>query len=166
MQSGPGSDAYLADPVRTAAVGTVVDLWQSRSLDHVARLATRLLDAPVGLLTAVGPDVQHHLGSHGLLASWAERRRLPLSYSFCRYVVISGAAIAIADAREDDRTSASPSVGELGFIAYLGIPLRSSGHVLGALCAIDHHPREWIGLEQRDLTDLAELCSGILTSAG
>ena len=41
-------------------------------------------------------------------------------------------------------------------IAYLGVPLATAdGTRLGALCAIDHQPREWTGRDHGVLEDLA-----------
>ena len=43
-----------------------------------------------------------------------------------------------------------------GIVAYLGMPLvTSDGERLGALCAIDHEPRQWTGRDHGVLEDLA-----------
>ena len=50
----------------------------------------------------------------------------------------------------------NPSIEEYGIVAYLGVPLTTSDGVrLGALCAIDHEPRQWTGRDHGVLEDLA-----------
>lgn len=55
------------------------------------------------------------------------------------------------------RVRDNPAV-EQGVAAYAGEPLRTaSGHVLGAMCVIDHEPREWQDSELELLQELAAL---------
>ncbi len=83
-------------------------------------------------------------GLVGLAEPWATRRQTPLSHSLCQHVVATGHPLVLADARSDDRTCTSLAIGDLGVVAYAGMPLTDSdGHVLGSLCAIDTEPREW-----------------------
>src|SRR6201999_3565124 len=50
----------------------------------------------------------------------------------------------------------TPSIEEFGIVASLGVPLTTAAGVrLGALCAIDHTPREWTGRDHGVLEDLA-----------
>ena len=50
----------------------------------------------------------------------------------------------------------NPSIEEHGIVAYLGMPLTTRvGQRLGALCAIDHEPRQWTGRDHGVLEDLA-----------
>jgi two-component sensor histidine kinase len=50
------------------------------------------------------------------------------------------------------------AVGELGVLAYLGVPLTTpQGHVLGSLCAIDAKVRPWNEHDIRLMRDLAEV---------
>ena len=71
-------------------------------------------------------------------------RQTPLSHSFCRYVVTSGAPLVVTDARTHPLVHDSLAVRELGVVAYAGMPLTvSSGQTLGSFCAIDQQPRVW-----------------------
>ena len=68
----------------------------------------------------------------------------------------SGAPLEVVDARRHPKVKDNPSIEEYGIVAYLGIPLTTSDGVrLGALCAIDHEPREWTGRDHGVLEDLA-----------
>ena len=50
----------------------------------------------------------------------------------------------------------NPAIEDYGIVAYLGMPLTTSDGVrLGALCAIDHEPRQWTGRDHGVLEDLA-----------
>ena len=129
--------------------------------DRLARLASRLLDVPVSLVTVVEEDRQAFPGQAGLPEPYASTRETPLSYSFCRYVVAAGLPLEIEDAREHELVRDNPAVHELGVVAYLGMPLRApDGAVLGSVCAIDHDPRGWT---EADRSALEDLCASVAT---
>ncbi|MCX4807664.1 SpoIIE family protein phosphatase [Streptomyces sp. NBC_01214] len=132
-------------------------------MDRFARLVSRLLHVPVAFVSLVEEERQILPGLFGLPEPWAGSRALPLSHSLCRYVVASGQPLVVPDARADDRLRSSPAIGDLGLIAYAGMPLTDAdGLVLGSLCAIDHEPRTWGDGELADLEDLAAACSAEL----
>ncbi len=126
------------------------------SFDRLTRLASRLLRAPVVLVSLVDPCRQFFKSSVGLPEPWASLRQTPLSHSFCQYVVGSGRPLVVGDARKRSPLRENRAVRDLGVIAYLGIPLATAdGHVLGSFCAIDVVPREWDAVEVETMTDLA-----------
>ncbi len=101
------------------------------AVERFTRLAARLLDVPVALVSRSG--------------------------SLCRQVVSDRRPLAIADARLDARVADNLAVRDLPVIAYLGVPLTTSdGQTLGALCAIDHSPRDWSADDMAVLEELAE----------
>jgi hypothetical protein len=149
----------VTEPSRLAAVHAtgLLDAPPDPALDRLARLAARLLDAPVGLITLVDHDRQVLAGCIGLAEPWATRRETPISHSVCQHAVVSRAPLVVPDAREDPRLRDSLAVSELDVLAYAGIPLISpSGHVLGTLCVLDHRPRAWTAPQLEVLEDLAE----------
>ncbi|MGW3322346.1 GAF domain-containing protein [Streptomyces virginiae] len=132
-------------------------------MDRFARLVSRLLRVPVAFVSLVEEKRQILPGLFGLPEPWAGSRALPLSHSLCRYVVASGQPLVVPDARADGRLRTNPALGDLGLIAYAGMPLiDADGLVLGSLCAIDHEPRTWGDGELTDLQDLAAACSAEL----
>jgi two-component sensor histidine kinase len=136
----------------------LLDMPPEEALDRVTRLATLIFDAPVALITVVDESRQFFLSQHGLAEPWSVSRETPLSHSFCRYVVIHRQPLVIEDARKASLTAGNPAIQELGVIAYLGVPLRrADGHVVGALCLIDHDPRRWEAKEVEILSDLAHI---------
>jgi GAF domain-containing protein len=125
-------------------------------LDQLARVASALVDAPRSYITLVTDDQQV---SSGLAAKDGDLNRTqPLSASLCQFAIVTGEPLIINDSERDQLVRHTDPVrnGEVG--AYAVIPLRTSaGHVLGALCVIDSHPREWKSREIDLLQDVTEI---------
>jgi diguanylate cyclase (GGDEF)-like protein len=144
----------VGDPRRLAALAEsgLVDGLPEAAFDRVTRLVAEVLHVPVALFTLVTDDRQVFKSSVGV----GNVRSTPLSHSFCRHVVESGAPLEVVDARVHPKVRDNPAIGDYGIVAYLGMPLTTSDGVrLGALCAIDHEPRQWTGRDQGVLEDLA-----------
>jgi diguanylate cyclase (GGDEF)-like protein len=144
----------LGDPQRLAALAErgLVDSPPEVAFDRFTRLVAEVLNVPVALFTLLTPERQLFKSAVGL----GELRETPLSHSFCRHVVESGAPLEVVDARVHPRVHDNPAIEDFGVIAYLGMPLITADGVrLGALCAIDHEPREWTGRDHGVLEDLA-----------
>ncbi len=122
-----------------------------------------MVDAPVALLSLVGPDRQFFKSAVGLPEPWASLRGTPLSHSFCRHVVERGAPLVVENAREDPLVRDNPAVEELGVGAYLGEPVRMpSGVVAGSFCVIDSGPRVWSERERRIVATLARAVENLI----
>ena len=144
----------LSDPRRLAALAEsgLVDTPPEAAFDRVTRLVAETLHVPVALFTLVTPERQVFKSSVGV----GELRETPLSHSFCRHVVDSGAPLEVVDARTHPKVRDNPAIEDYGIVSYLGMPLTTSDGVrLGALCAIDHEPRQWTGRDHGVLEDLA-----------
>ncbi len=132
--------------------------YPASAYDALTRVAATALDVPVVLVSLVDDKGQFFQGMTGLLGEIATCRSTPLSHSFCRHVVESGAVLCIVDARVHPLVSDNPVVEELGVVGYLGVPLTTStGHCLGSLCAITHSPRDWTPADESTLRDLAHV---------
>ncbi len=128
-------------------------------MERYAERVREALGVPVSLVSLVDSQQQVIPGMSGLPSPWAGQRATPLSHSLCQHVVASGESLVIRDARTDPLVQESPAVGELGVIAYAGMPLTDDdGNVLACLCAIDTEPRNWTPSELRLLSDLAHDC--------
>ena len=126
------------------------------ALERLARLASRLLDAPTALVSVVAADRQVFVGQHGLGEPYASQRETPLSHSFCKHVVANNEALVVTDARIHPMLAKNPAVRDLSIVAYLGVPLHTpDGHVVGSLCAIDTKERVWSDSDVELLYDLA-----------
>lgn len=146
----------LADPGRLAALKLSALLAGGEEFDRLTRLASRILRAPISLVTLVDEDRQYFTGCVGLPEPWATARRTPLSHSFCQHTVASGEPLVIEDARAHPLVYENLAIRDLGVIAYLGIPLvTSDGFELGSFCVADHEPRTWTAEDTEILRDLA-----------
>jgi len=148
----------LADPSRLKALRQtgLMDSLAEPSFDRLTRLASRLIRAPVALVSLVDDCRQFFKSAVGLPEPWASYRQTPLSHSFCQHVVISARPLIINDARNDPRVVGNLAISELGVVAYLGIPLVTlEGEVLGSFCVIDLTPRDWSIDEVETMVDLA-----------
>ena len=151
------------EPVRLAAVRrtALLDTPPEEAFDRLTRLAARLLGTPVSLISLVGEDRQFFKSATGLPEPLATSRATPLSYSFCRHVVATGARLVIEDARRDPLVRTNPAVRELGWVSYAGVPLTDrDGNVLGAFSVIDSMPRLW---SEPDLDLLGDLAAWAVT---
>jgi PAS domain S-box-containing protein len=133
-----------------------MDTPPEEGFDRLTRLASRMLRAPVALVSLVGEERQFFKSAVGLEEPWASRRGTPLSHSFCQHAVSSGKPFVVPDARHDSLVRDNPAISDLGIVAYAGIPLvTEDGYSLGSFCVIDREPHAWTDDELDVLADLA-----------
>jgi GAF domain-containing protein len=140
-----GADG-VRDPERLAALYATnqLDSPAEHAFDRITKLAARIVNAPVALISLVDSERQFFKSSVGLAEPWRSARETPLSHSFCRHTLHTGEPLVIEDAREHPLVRDNLAVRDLDAIAYAGIPLiTADDHVLGTLCVLDHHPRIW-----------------------
>ena len=131
--------------------------------DRTTRLAASLLDVPVALITVADGDWLHFASCVGPQHPWRSTAGIPLSHSACQHAIQSRQPLLVEDARSDPLMRDSPAIGELGIVAYLGVPLTGpGGHTIGTLCAIDTTPRAWTEENVRVLQDLAATVTAYL----
>lgn len=157
----------LIDPTAEARVRAVADTGLGAGgdavFDRIAGLVRTLLGVPVALVSLLDARQQFFPGAAGLAEPWATRRQTPLSHALCQHVAAAQCPLVITDARDDQRCEANPAVPGMGIAGYAGMPLTDTdGTVLGALCAIDHEPRQWTEAELSLLSDMAVACSDSL----
>ncbi len=138
-------------------------------LDEVATRAAGLLGTPVAMVSLVDAQGQSLPGAHGLAQPWQTERWTPLSHSFCYHVVNREQPLRVSNAHDEPLVAHNQAVLDLGVIAYLGVPLQLSigeqAEVVGALCAIDHRPREWGADDLARLQSLASEAEAELAQA-
>ncbi len=130
----------------------VLDSPPDGAFDRITRLAARILQVPIAIVSLVDTDRIWFKSHHGLDVD--EIGRDP---GLCASAILQDGPYIVSDAARDPRTLANPLVtGSLGLQFYLGIPLSTSdGHNLGTLCVIDVEPREATDDEIATVTDLA-----------
>ena len=78
---------------------------------------------------------------------------------FCSHAILEDAPLVVPDALQDDRFADNPAVvGDPRVRFYAGIPLRAAdGSRVGALCIVDHKPRNLSVAQVQMLQDIARL---------
>lgn len=156
------STTALNDPSRVQAIRErgYLNKNDDEAFDRIAQIATRLLSAPIALVSIVEPDRQFFKCALGLPEPWCQWRETPLSHSFCQHVVTSGEPLVVSDARNDPNLRDNLAIRDLNVIAYVGFPLFVNGPerlVVGSFCVIDHEPREWTAKEISDVKRLTDV---------
>ncbi|MEJ7583551.1 MAG: GAF domain-containing SpoIIE family protein phosphatase [Acidimicrobiales bacterium] len=141
---GRGVPPAVHAPGRLDAVAAtgLVDTEPEESFDRLVRLAATFLEAPLAFFTLVDAEYSWYKAVTGL-APGAPRCDVVES-SFCKYVIGSGQAVVIGDARVDARTIGNPAIEAMGVVAWAGFPvLDGDGFVLGSFCVVDTVARRW-----------------------
>jgi ribonuclease BN (tRNA processing enzyme)/DNA-binding response OmpR family regulator len=131
----------------------LLDTPREERFDRLTRLASRLLDVPIALISLVDSDRQWFKAAHGMEASMTPRER-----SFCAHAILEPDGLVVADAHLDARFADNPLVtGESHIRFYAGQPLRApDGSAVGTLCVLDRRPRQ---LAEQDLAALRDLAA-------
>jgi diguanylate cyclase (GGDEF)-like protein len=142
-------ESLSADEVaRLAALAEyhILDTPPESAFDDLALLASRLLAAPIAIVSFVDRRRVWCKARVGLGVNESSRES-----SFCNHTILQDDVFVVPDARADPRFSRSPWViGEPKIRFYAGAPLISgAGRRLGALAVLDRVPRR-IDEAQRD----------------
>jgi diguanylate cyclase (GGDEF)-like protein len=137
----------------------ILDSPNEEAFDRITRLARRLFDVPIAIVSFIDGHRQWYKSCQGL-----ERSEVPREDSFCRYVMAYGTPLVVPDARLDPRFSENPYVRtDQGVRFYAGLPLQiSGGNTLGTLCLIDFMPREFGQGQLEIMYDLAHIVTNEL----
>ena len=130
----------------------VLDTPAEERFDRVTRLATRLFDVPMAMVSLIDRDRQWFKSTQGFPGIETDR-----ADAFCNIAIQQAGVFVVEDARDDDRFSNNPYVtGDPYTRFYAGKPLEArSGHRVGTLCILDDRPRSLTLAEERLLEDLA-----------
>jgi hypothetical protein len=133
----------------------VLDTEPDEAFDAITRLASRMLDVPIALVTLIDLDRVWFKSAVG----W-EGHEVGRDVAFCSTTNPGTTEPwTIPDALMDARTVQNPLVTEGPQVrAYAGAPLTTrDGHNLGAVCALDRRPRDFTPQQLESLADLASL---------
>jgi len=146
----------LNEPQRLDALHgfDILDTPPEEAFDRFTRIAAKILDVPIALVSLVDEARQWFKSRHGL-----DVAETPRDWAFCSYVVKDDQILVVEDATRDARFADSPLVvGAPEIRFYAGAPLRTrENYNLGTLCVIDRQPRRGLTPQQTALlTDLAD----------
>ncbi len=132
----------------------ILDTSAEERFDRLARLAKRMFNVPIALVSLVDENRQWFKSCIGLNVA-----ETPRDISFCGHAILGNEIFIIPDASLDERFADNPLVlNEPNIRFYAGCPLRYlDGSKLGTLCIIDREPRILSDEDLIALKDLAEL---------
>jgi len=131
----------------------ILDTPPEARFDRLTRMAAKILDVPIAMISLVDRDRQWFKSCVGVDLS-----ETPRSISFCSHAIVNKQPLVVNDTWEDERFRDNPLVtGDPGVRFYAGVPLYSAdGLALGTLCVIDRVPRTLSEADHQSLRDLAD----------
>lgn len=140
-----------AERLKTLRALNILNTPMEERFDRITRMARRLFDVPIALISLIDDDRQWFKSCMGL-----EVRETSRDISFCGHAILDDKILLVPNVREDKRFFDNPLVSSepnIGF--YAGCPVRApDGNVLGTLCLIDTKPRD---LTEEDLEIMRDL---------
>jgi phosphoribosyl 1,2-cyclic phosphodiesterase/DNA-binding response OmpR family regulator len=132
----------------------LLDTEAEERFDRHARIAAAAFDAPIALVSLVDRERQWYKAHYGFDFSETSR-----DVGFCSHAILDSEPLVVSDALHDDRFADNPVVvGEPHVRFYAGVPLHAAdGERVGALCIVDHKPRNLSAAQLRMLQDIARL---------
>jgi DNA-binding response OmpR family regulator len=143
------------EPARLRALDAlgILDTPPEERYDRITRLARRLFDMPIALVSLVATERQWFKSRQGLDVPETSR-----DASFCAHAILDDRVFVVGDASLDPRFAENPLVtGAPGIRFYAGRPVRSGDSRVGTLCLIDQVPRQLGADDMQALEDLAAL---------
>nr|WP_081617254.1 PAS domain S-box protein [Thioalkalivibrio sulfidiphilus] len=131
----------------------ILDTPAEERFDRITRLAQRLFEVPIALVSLVDEQRQWFKSRQGLDVCETGR-----DVSFCAHTILEEDILAVNDAATDPRFANNPLVtGEPHIRFYAGAPLATrDGYRIGTLCIIDTRPRELTPSQRLALRELAD----------
>jgi len=153
VNPGP-TDASEDERLAALAHYDVLDTPSEEAFDRVTRLAAKIFNVPMAIVSLIDGHRQWFKSRRGL-----HLQETPKGDAFCNVTVREGAPLVIPDASADPRFAKNPLVlGEPHIRFYAGAPLRTpEGHVIGTLCVLDREGRSFDAEQVAILVDLAQI---------
>jgi diguanylate cyclase (GGDEF)-like protein len=132
----------------------LLDTPPEERFDRYTRVAQRLFDVPIAVVSLVGRDRQWFKSIRGLDACETSRE-----VSFCGHAILRPDLFIVEDATRDPRFADNPLVtGAPEIRFYAGCPLITpTGYAVGTLCLIDTRPRSLDEAQRRLLRELGAM---------
>jgi phosphoribosyl 1,2-cyclic phosphodiesterase/DNA-binding response OmpR family regulator len=131
----------------------ILDSPAEERFDRITRLARRVFDVPIALVSLVDAERQWFKSRQGV-----DVPETPREMSFCAHAIHDDRVFLIPDTLTDPRFADNPAVtGDLRVRFYAGRPVHVDGRRVGTLCLVDRRPRDLRDDDLRALEDLAIL---------
>lgn len=150
----PAKPANEADRLRALYHLNLLDTEPEERFDRLARMAKRMFQVPIALVSLVDSDRQWFKSKFGLEASETSR-----DISFCGHAILGTETLVVENALADDRFRDNPLVIEEPKIRfYAGTPIKTpDGFAIGTLCIIDKVARLFRDEDVAMLEDMARM---------
>ena len=153
---------YVISPIpdneaeRVAALQSAMCAYVPREdrFDRITRMAQRLLDVPIVLISIIEDDVQWFRSAQGLTVAETTR-----GISFCGHAIMQSDVFQVRDTLDDPRFANNPLVVGPPYVrSYCGWPLEIAlGLRVGTLCVLDTMPRTFAEDDLQSLADMAHM---------
>jgi len=139
----------------------LLDTLPEERFDRITRLAARVLNVPIALVSFIDEKRQFLKSRHGL--DMVETGR---DGAFCAQTILETQPLVVPDAKHDARFADNTFVsGKPQVRFYAGCPILSpEGFPVGTLCVMDRQPRIPSGEDMQALRDLAHLVQNELAA--
>lgn len=130
----------------------VLDTCAEERFDRITRMARKMFDVPIALVTLIDENRQWFKSCIGLDFSEGSRET-----SFCGHAILEQGIFVVPTASNDPRFFDNPMViGEPYIEFYAGCPIIINGFQLGTLCILDNREREFDDDDRVALKDLTK----------
>lgn len=149
----PGIPEDEKSRLKTLVSLNILDTFHEERFDRLTRMACKLFDVPIAVVTLVDDKRQWFKSCIGLNVTETAR-----DISFCGHAILSDEVLVVSDTEKDVRFADNPLViGDPHIRFYAGCPIKSlSGSRLGTFAIIDDKART---LSKQDLDVLKDLAS-------
>jgi GAF domain-containing protein len=146
----PADEEARQESLRTYEI---LDTQAEKVFDDITAVIAGICDTPIALLTFIDGNRQWIKANFGL-----PLRQTTRNASICAHAICRDELFVVPDTLRDARFADNPFViGEPHIRFYAGMPLITpEGHALGALCVIDHSPRQLSEDQKAKLEALAQ----------
>lgn len=147
----PANERLRVSTLRNLAI---LDTPPEERFDRVTRLAQRVFNVPIALVSLIDSNRQWFKSCIGVDTS-----ETPRDISFCGHAILDDEILLVPDAKKDERFADNPFVtGGPNIRFYAGYPLRmAEGIQIGTLCVIDTEPRHFTPEDLQLLRDLGTI---------
>ncbi|WP_449545382.1 sensor domain-containing diguanylate cyclase [Lelliottia amnigena] len=148
----PGIPENEEERLKSLYLSDLLDTGADERFDRLTRIAKKVFQVPVVLISLLDRDRQWLLACEGL-----GTRETPRNISFCGHAILQEGPFIVNDAVNDERFHDNPLViGEPYIRFYAGYPVHlPDGEVAGTLCLINSKPRSFNDDDIASLRDLA-----------
>ncbi|WP_372964244.1 GAF domain-containing protein [Marinobacter sp.] len=150
----PEHPANEAQRLSALEASQLLDTPPEDRFDRITRLAARLFDVPICLISLVDKDRQWFKSRYGLGV-----RETARDISFCGHAILGAEPFVVENALDNEDFADNPLVtGEPNIRFYAGAPLADRhGNRLGTLCLMDKTSRDFSSDDLQSLRDLADI---------